>query len=76
MQYEPIRRNRYAYGSRECSFSGSNLNQDFDEFHLPHLRTQLASLHEWGVARGLEVMGTIGETTLTINPGVAIDRQG
>lgn len=77
MTNEPIRRNRYAFNNRECLDEGGRFfNQDFDEFHLPSSRVQLSSLHDWGVAQGLEVSGTVGGTTLTINPGVAIDASG
>src|SRR5262249_20249697 len=33
-------------------------------------------LHDWGVASGLEVSGTVGAADLLIKPGVAIDRKG
>lgn len=77
MPNEPIRRNRYVFNNRECLDEGGRFfNQDFDEFHLPSGRVQLSSLHDWGVAQGLEVSGTIGGTTLTLSPGVAIDASG
>ncbi|MFK0730891.1 MAG: tail fiber domain-containing protein [Gloeotrichia echinulata HAB0833] len=73
----PLKRNRYAYPpSQECKITGSNLNRDFDHYHLPHSRLALASLNDWGVAQGLEVTGIIGSTTLGVNSGVAFDNQG
>jgi hypothetical protein len=35
-----------------------------------------AHVHDWGIARGLEVNGTIGSTEISINAGVAIDSKG
>ncbi|MEB3180863.1 MAG: hypothetical protein VKL59_17805 [Nostocaceae cyanobacterium] len=76
MSSEPIKRNRYSYNNRECSFTASNFNQDFDDYHLPVVRTQISSLNEWGIAQGLEISGTIGSNTITIQQGVAIDSNG
>jgi hypothetical protein len=55
---------------------GKNHYQDFEEFHLPMDRMHNSNLHDWGVARGLEVKGTIGGGEVIINPGVAIDIDG
>lgn len=77
MTNEPLKRNRYAYPpSLECSINGSNLNRDFDDYHLPHSRLALASLQDWGVAQGLEVTGIIGNTEIAVNTGAALDGQG
>ena len=77
MQYEPIKRNRYSEPPfTEGDFSARNFDEDFNEFHLPLNRMQLANFQEWGVAQGLEVSGSIGGTTLTIAPGVAVDIRG
>lgn len=77
MPSEPIKRNRYSEPPlTEGNFSGRNFDEDFNEFHLPLNRMQLSNFQEWGVAQGLEVNGSIGGTTLTIAPGVAVDLQG
>jgi hypothetical protein len=77
MSSEPIKRNRYSEPPRnEGNFSARNFDEDFAEFHLPLNRMQLANFQEWGVAQGLEVSGSIGGTSLTIAPGVAVDRRG
>jgi hypothetical protein len=55
---------------------GKNHYQDFEEFHLPIDRMHNSNLHDWGIARGLEVKGTIGGREVIINPGVAIDIDG
>ncbi|MDW5549453.1 hypothetical protein [Methanosarcina sp.] len=55
---------------------GKNHYQDFEEFHLPIDRMHNSNLHDWGIARGLEVKGTIGGGEVIINPGVAIDIDG
>ena len=77
MPSEPIKRNRYSEPPfTEGDFSARNFDEDFNEFHLPLNRMQLANFQEWGVAQGLEVSGSIGGTTLTIAPGVAVDIRG
>ncbi|KOP26680.1 hypothetical protein AMR41_08630 [Hapalosiphon sp. MRB220] len=77
MSSEPIKRNRYSEPPRnEGNFSARNFDEDFTEFHLPLNRMQLANFQQWGVAQGLEVSGSIGGTSLTVAPGVAVDRQG
>ena len=77
---EPIKRNRYYYKDEiTCGWEPKHLQQDlFDEFHLLSSRTKLASLYEdnWGVVQGLEVSATVGASTLTVNPGVALDGRG
>ncbi|PAV12974.1 hypothetical protein ASJ81_04410 [Methanosarcina spelaei] len=55
---------------------GKNHYEDFEEFHLPIDRMHNSNLHDWGIARGLEVTGTIGGGEVIINPGVAIDIDG
>ncbi len=77
MQSEPIKRNRYSEPPlNEGDFSARNFDEDFNEFHLPLNRMQLANFQDWGIAQGLEVSSSIGDTTLTIAPGVASDIQG
>ena len=49
--------------------------RDFRDYHLPLVRLHHAYLTQ-GIARGLEVRGTLGGTTITVEPGVAVDPQG
>lgn len=51
-------------------------NSDFQYFHVPLERMHNSNLHDWGIARGLEVKGTKGENQIFVNPGVAIDISG
>ena len=77
MTEQPIKRNRYfAPPSFECDVNGRNLDEDIQNFHLLSAQAQLASLHDWGIAQGLEVSGTLGSSTITISAGVALDAQG
>ena len=77
MSNETLKRNRYSEPPfTEGDFSARHFDEDFQEYHLPQARLQLASLQDRGVARGLEVSGTPGETTVTVEPGVALDGQG
>lgn len=76
MSYEKVKRNRYYDPPSEYSHSSRNHAEDLQEFHLPMERMHYANLHDWGIARGLEVSGTIGGTEVVINPGVAIDGNG
>ena len=75
MTEQPIKRNRY-FDDSDCQPQGRNLDEDFRNFHLRSFQAQLASLHNWGIAQGLEVSGTLGSSTITINAGVAVDTQG
>ena len=77
MSYEPIRRVNYLpTATTTACLNGRGINADFDEFHGPSARLHNRTLHDWGVASGLEVSGAAGQPTLTIAPGVAIDRKG
>ena len=77
MSNETLKRNRYSEPPfSEGDFSARHFDEDFQDYHLPLARLQVASLQDWGVARGLQVGGTPGETTVTVEPGVALDGQG
>ncbi|MCE7989156.1 MAG: hypothetical protein DYG89_49005 [Caldilinea sp. CFX5] len=52
----------------------SDHRHDFVGHHLPQMRLHHLALHDWGIARGLEVSAS--DTTLTVEPGVAVDQQG
>jgi hypothetical protein len=49
---------------------------DFANYHAALARLHQFFLHDWGVASGLEVGGTVGAANLQVKPGVAIDRKG
>jgi hypothetical protein len=49
---------------------------DFASYHAALARLHHLCLHDWGVAGGLEVGGTVGAADLQVKPGVAIDRKG
>jgi hypothetical protein len=76
MPYEPLKRNRYFDPPTEFDHTSRNHAEDMAEFHAPLARMHHANLHDWGIARGLEVSGTIGGTDVIIEPGVAIDING
>ncbi len=76
MAYEKVKRNRYYDPPSEFPHSSRNHAEDQQEFHIPMHRMHNSNLHDWGIARGLEVSGTIGGTEIVVNPGVAIDGNG
>jgi hypothetical protein len=77
MSYEPIRRVNYLpTATTTACLNGRGVNADFEEFHGPSARLHHRALHDWGVASGLEVSGAAGQATVTVAPGVAIDRKG
>ena len=49
---------------------------DVESYLLPAAQILASSLHTWGVADGLVVNATSGETGLTISPGSALDSAG
>ena len=76
MTFEKVKRNQYFDPPTEFPHSSRNHAEDMEDFHLPMDRMHHAHLHDRGIARGLEVSGTIGSTEVVVNPGVAIDGQG
>ena len=76
MAYEKIKRNQYYDPPSEYPHSSRNHAEDQQEFHLPMDRMHNSNLHDWGVASGLEVNGTIGGTEIIINSGAAVDGDG
>src|SRR4051794_10379520 len=79
MAYEKLSHNRYfdpSDPSAVVDHDSRDHHQDLDDFHLPLARMHQAHLHDPGIAAGLEVSGTLGATSLTIQPGVASDAQG
>jgi hypothetical protein len=78
MAYEIVRRNRYHIPEplQTGNHTSKNHYEDLHDFHIPLERMHNSNLHDYGIARGLEVNGTIGGTEIIVNPGVAIDISG
>jgi hypothetical protein len=78
MAYEKIKRNRYhkPQSTEIVSHDSRNHYEDLLDFHIPLERMHNSNLHDFGIAGGLEVNGTIGGTQIIVNPGVAIDISG
>jgi hypothetical protein len=49
---------------------------DVESYLLPLDAARMATLHTWGVAGGLTVRATTGQTGVTIAPGTALDAAG
>ena len=71
MAYEVIKGNQYFDpGSlTESAHSSVNHYQDFTDFFVPLGQMHHATMHDRGIAAGLEVSGAPGETQLVINAG-------
>ncbi|MFZ2498183.1 hypothetical protein [Methanosarcina sp.] len=79
MTYEKIKRNLYVdpdNPSYVLPHTGKKHDEDFICFHIPLERLHNSNLHDWGIAQGLEVSGTIGGNEIIVNPGVAVDING
>ena len=76
MSYEKVKRNRYYDPQVEFPHVSRNHAEDMEEFHLPWHRMHNAHLHDWGIAGGLEVTGTIFGNEVVIQAGVVIDGSG
>ena len=74
MDYPQLKRTVYPDSSSQTHIDQAHF-RDFRDYHLPLIRLHHTHLTQ-GVARGLEVRGTLGETTITVEPGVAVDPQG
>lgn len=76
--YEKVKRNRYAEPLPGTVYTptGRNFAQDLEEFHIPQGRMHNSNLHDWGIARGLDVSGATGGTEVVVEAGVAIDGSG
>jgi hypothetical protein len=70
----------WAGRTRPNYFSGRLLTaSDFTEeqqYHLAKHRRHLQTLHGAGIVSGLEVAMASGTSTITVKPGLAIDKQG
>ncbi|MHC1754034.1 MAG: tail fiber domain-containing protein [Methanosarcina sp.] len=78
MAYETVKRNRYHVPEplQTGNHTSKNHYEDLHDFHIPLERMHNSNLHDYGIARGLGVNGTIGGTEIIVNPGVAIDSSG
>ena len=74
MDYPQLKRTVYP-DSTDRTHTDQAHFRDFRDYHLPLVRLHHTHL-TWGIARGLEVRGTLGGTTITVEPGVAVDPQG
>jgi hypothetical protein len=64
------------YGGATCVVSPLTISADFSEFESVLARLHQFFLHDWGVASGLQVQGTIGSANVQVQAGIAIDRKG
>src|SRR6266545_6070842 len=51
-------------------------NLDVEGYLQPLEQVHGSGLHDWGVAQGLRTSATIGAAGVTIEPGIAVDRDG
>jgi hypothetical protein len=75
MEFEALQRTDYP-DRPESTHTDQAHFRDFRDYHLPQARMHHAHIHSAGIARGLEVQGTLGEDSIVVQPGVAIDEQG
>ncbi len=73
MAFEKLKRTNYDHSGPHTA---RDHHQDFDEYHQPLNRMQNSNLFDWGIAKGLNVTGSIGTKQLQVNPGVGIDAGG
>lgn len=76
MSYDIIKKNVYYDAPNEYPHSSINHYQDFTDYHLPLARLHHSGLHDRGIAAGLELSGSIGASSVSINPGLAVDGVG
>jgi hypothetical protein len=74
MDYPQLKRTVYPDSSSQTHTDQAHF-RDFRDYHLPLVRLHHTHLTR-GIARGLEVQGTLNGTTITVEPGVAVDGQG
>jgi hypothetical protein len=75
MEYERLQRTNYP-DRPERTHTDQTHFQDFRDYHLSLARMHHAHLHGGGIARGLEVRGALGDDTVVVQPGVAVDALG
>jgi hypothetical protein len=78
MAYETVKRNNYNDPDpvQLSNHVSKYHSDDVQDFLIPLERMHNSNLHDWGIASGLEVSGTIGGTEIVVNSGVAIDKSG
>lgn len=77
MDIDPIRRVNYAAtsASQPNCLNGPGITSDFKNYHIPLTQLLNRAIHRGGVAMGLD-LGGVGTSSVTVAPGVAIDRLG
>lgn len=76
MDYLSFERNLYFDNRREYSPTGRSIQEDIEHFHLPVQQMHHAGLHGFGIISGLEVEGLLGDDSLTVQAGLALDYEG
>jgi len=76
MNYDLIQKNVYYDAPNEYPHSSRNHFEDFENYHIPLTRLHHSTVHDRGVALGVEVSGAPGDTQVSINPGVCVDGVG
>lgn len=76
MTYEKLKINVYYDPPSEYPHSSRNHAEDFQDYVLPLGRMHNATLHDRGIAGGLEAAAAAGASEIVIQPGVAIDGAG
>jgi hypothetical protein len=76
MAYDIIKKNVYYDAPNEYPHSSRNHFEDFQDYHDPLGRQHHATIHDRGIAAGLEVSGAPGDNHVSINPGTCVDGQG
>jgi hypothetical protein len=83
MGFEKIKRNRFYEepspalpGGYDYPHLSRNHYEDQHELHLALERVHQSSLHDWGIAAGLAVTGSVAGNTVTIEAGAAVDING
>ncbi|WKZ16766.1 MAG: tail fiber domain-containing protein [Candidatus Jettenia caeni] len=75
MQIRELKITDYNDVSSSTSHQTKDHLQDAEHYHIPVMRMHNANLHSWGIAGGLIVKKT-GDSELTIEEGLAIDKEG
>ena len=68
----PLIRTNYEGGEDNASVTRSESRTDMASYHRHLESIHNTGLHGWGIAAGLQVNATLGETTVRIAPGIAV----
>lgn len=71
-----IRRTEYPDDGLGDPTSHGQSRTDLDSYLLPAARIRTLAQHGWGVAAGLRVSATTGATSVSVEPGTALDALG